>query len=636
MTRSLIVLPHWAHCCVIALILLGTTTMASGSMRAATPTYDVDVYQATIGSNTIGPSTAGPDDNLWFIEYAPRGTGSAAIVAKIGRITPTGAVTDFALPALDRSVKPSYDESFAAITAGPDGNLWFTDAYASRIGRITPDGSIAEFPVPTPHSGLGEIAAGPDGNIWFLEEIGYTPGATGPTPLRSKIVRMTTDGSATEFETEGELRNLVAGPDGNLYVMNRGAEKLLRISPAGAISVLPTGYANAYQIIVGPDNNFWGAQWSSCRPTSCQYIYRITPAGVLTQFNAPGPPNGIARGRDGNLWYINFSNPQVGRITTMGAFTSYALLSGFGDAQFITAGSDGKLWVTTATNTIIHWDPTAIISSAASPGASTTASATPNASPTTCSPFTPNSAFAGTGFQSQWRQREAITPNFWGPTVTDGRQEPYVEAPGGQRLVQYFDKGRMELNDPATDAVTNGLLATELLTGNLQLGDQRFQQRYPSGLAIAGDLDDFTGVTYGQINGIKEIRDNVTPALGAPTTRATVLIRSIGYSRTISRYGDGANYPQATIAAYDDSTSHNVSTAFATYRDRAGLATIGYAITEPFWADVKVDGVAKHVLVQIFQRRALTYTPDNPPDYQVEMGNVGQHYYRWRYCSSQQ
>ncbi len=35
--------------------------------------------------------------------------------------------------------------------------------------------------------------------------------------------------------------------------------------------------------------------------------------------------------------------------------------------------------------------------------------------------------------------------------------------------------------------------------------------------------------------------------------------------------------------------------------------------------------------MQIYERRVLTYTPANPPQYQVEMGNVGQHYFMWRY-----
>ncbi len=31
------------------------------------------------------------------------------------------------------------------ITAGPDGNLWFTEETGNRIGRITPLGVVTEF-----------------------------------------------------------------------------------------------------------------------------------------------------------------------------------------------------------------------------------------------------------------------------------------------------------------------------------------------------------------------------------------------------------------------------------------------------------------------------------------------------------
>ena len=37
------------------------------------------------------------------------------------------------------------------------------------------------------------------------------------------------------------------------------------------------------------------------------------------------------------------------------------------------------------------------------------------------------------------------------------------------------------------------------------------------------------------------------------------------------------------------------------------------------------------MLIQAFQRRVLTYMPGNAPPWQVEMGNVGRHYYDWRY-----
>ena len=47
-----------------------------------------------------------------------------------------------------------------------------------------------------------------------------------------------------------------------------------------------------------------------------------------------------------------------------------------------------------------------------------------------------------------------------------------------------------------------------------------------------------------------------------------------------------------------------------------------------------VGGKLQPVMVQLFERRVLTYTASNPTGFQVEMGNIGQHYYQWRYGSS--
>jgi virginiamycin B lyase len=57
----------------------------------------------------------------------------------------------------------------AAITAGFDGNLWFTEYTGNKIGRITPSGTITEFTIPTPSSTPLGIVSGPDGAIWFAE-----------------------------------------------------------------------------------------------------------------------------------------------------------------------------------------------------------------------------------------------------------------------------------------------------------------------------------------------------------------------------------------------------------------------------------------------------------------------------------
>jgi hypothetical protein len=54
--------------------------------------------------------------------------------------------------------------------AEPDPrSVWFTEPDANQIGVITPDGQITEYPLPTPNSKPAGITAGPDGNIWFTE-----------------------------------------------------------------------------------------------------------------------------------------------------------------------------------------------------------------------------------------------------------------------------------------------------------------------------------------------------------------------------------------------------------------------------------------------------------------------------------
>lgn len=235
--------------------------------------------------------------------------------------------------------------------------------------------------------------------------------------------------------------------------------------------------------------------------------------------------------------------------------------------------------------------------------------------------------FAAPAFAAQWRTGEALVPNFWGPLATahDGQQEPYAGAPRDARLVQYFDKGRMELSD---GMVTNGLLATELLTGRVQVGDAAFVDRPSPAIPIAGDPDN-PGPTYAALRAAGALRD--------PSPRRDRAAVSLAMTPDGAISAQGGGWPvstAATFVVYDAATQHNVPASFADYRKDVGLAAIGWAITEPFVTTVKVAGQSKRVMVQAFERRVLTYTPDNPEQFRVEFGNIGQHYDRWRYAAA--
>lgn len=244
--------------------------------------------------------------------------------------------------------------------------------------------------------------------------------------------------------------------------------------------------------------------------------------------------------------------------------------------------------------------------------------------------------FAHAAFRAIWAQADQSVASgatqrtwLWGPgPVTSGLQERYREATRGQRLVQYFDKSRMEDNAwRSSDSlwrVTNGLLVVEMVSGQQQVGDARFEPRPAAAVSVAGDPG--SGPTYADLVGL----------LGRPTGVAGQLVtaRLLAGGSVV----EDQPAPAAVVMLRPDaSLQHAIAEPFwqfmtgpASVDGQAYFAT-GLPITEPYWTEVRVAGQARWVLLQAFERRVLTYTPGNPAGFVVEMGNVGRHYYEWRY-----
>lgn len=233
-------------------------------------------------------------------------------------------------------------------------------------------------------------------------------------------------------------------------------------------------------------------------------------------------------------------------------------------------------------------------------------------------------------FAAQWGSIEPVVPNFWGPPVQPSVQEPYVEASAGTRTVQYFDKARME-QTTASGPVTNGLLTVELITGQRQMGDRAFAAFAPSSLPVVGDLTN-SWPPYAALSG------TVFPSRAARSGEPTGLVYRQG-----STFGLNPGLAAQPGAAYGDyqtdpggKYAHNIPLAFSTHLAALPLpwqTAMGFPITEAFWVSVNVNGAPVWVLVQPYERRVLSYTPSNPPGFQVEMGNIGRHYYQWRYAA---
>ncbi len=264
--------------------------------------------------------TAGPDGNLWY-------THSGA--TKIGRITPNGTITEFPISL------PSYN-----ITGGSDGNVWFTITGGGKIARITPDGTITEFPIPPGHirSEPHDITTGPDGNLWF----------TNSTFFEDKIGRMTPNGEFAEFPLPSGGTgpyNITTGPDGNLWFTEWYGNKIGRVTLDGTITEFPLPFSdsNPHNITTGSDGNLWFTE------TGANKVGRITPDGTITEFSIPtsnSRPFGIATGSDGNVWFVEWDGNKIGRITPNGLITEFSIPTNNSVPYAIAAGSDDNLWFT--------------------------------------------------------------------------------------------------------------------------------------------------------------------------------------------------------------------------------------------------------------------------------------------------
>jgi streptogramin lyase len=184
------------------------------------------ITEYTIPSGTTGDDIApGASGFLWFSE-----------ASSIGKISVGGHVTEYPL---------SVGSDAIGLSKGPDGNMWFADASLNKIGKITPTGTVTEFTVPTSNAGVNDIVTGPDGNLWFTE-------LTAPA-----IGKVTTAGAITEYASPGGFPSEIAvGPDNALYATYYGGVE--RITTSGVITTYPgvSGF-NYNDISLGPDKQMW-------------------------------------------------------------------------------------------------------------------------------------------------------------------------------------------------------------------------------------------------------------------------------------------------------------------------------------------------------------------------------------------
>ena len=228
-----------------------------------------------------------------------------------------------------------------SITAGPDGNMWFTDPASppffagAQIGSVTQAGVVSRY---TP--GLSGypwgIAKGSDGDVWFTEPSAKMVGHVDPLePVTSK-----TECEVPGMPSEGFKSQITTGYDGNVWV-TLGVNGIARVTPICGVTEFKVSLnleADVCSITAGPDGNVWFGDCGT--PTA---VGKITPGGAITEYEVPGAPRSVAVGPDGNLWFTQGNEESIGRITTSGASTIFPAPSPSLPVSIV-AGPDGNLW----------------------------------------------------------------------------------------------------------------------------------------------------------------------------------------------------------------------------------------------------------------------------------------------------
>ncbi len=149
---------------------IGRITPAGESTEFALPI--IPSPPGTYIYKQLGAITTAPDGNLWFTEQVivllPAFFAGSAIVEHtswVGRITPSGISTEFAVPT-------DYSQP-TGITVGPDGNIWFTEARGNKLGQVVlkqPDAQPMSIPTMTEWGMIIFMVLAGFGAAYFLRD----------------------------------------------------------------------------------------------------------------------------------------------------------------------------------------------------------------------------------------------------------------------------------------------------------------------------------------------------------------------------------------------------------------------------------------------------------------------------------
>src|SRR5215211_1831690 len=278
---------------MLLITAVGVAVLLVSGVAIAAPIGMLKQFKVPTAGSSPEHITQASDGNFWFTESFVNDQN--ATPHKVGRITPTGQVTEFNV----------CDFCFPTdIVQGSDGILYFTKNDAS-LGRIITDGTVLpDIPAVFSPNGNGLDAHGDD--IWFADFNNHS------------VWRYDIPSDAfTEFPAPNTIPLDVAVAANSIVWFTDANGQIGRLDPAtGVITEIDVeGFPR--EINIASDGAVWFTERFS------QAVGRINPAtNAVTLFPIDVGPEGIAPAADGSMWVTRSTAGNIARITPAGVITA--------------------------------------------------------------------------------------------------------------------------------------------------------------------------------------------------------------------------------------------------------------------------------------------------------------------------
>jgi hypothetical protein len=208
---------------------------------------------------------------------------------------------------------------------------------AALLVTVTPSAHAAMVvPYPALTASGNGIATGADGNLWVAESNG-------------NVARVAPDGTRTaEVAVGAGPANVIAGPDGKVWVAVTGAKALVSIDPATLATVT---VSTASQSDCGPvgltssANDLFFSLPNNGACVTASKLGRMPIGGALSSVTGRGTVFALAAA-GGKLFAPSPGEDVVRRISADAAMTVESSVSAAGGPQGVAVGGDAQVYVT--------------------------------------------------------------------------------------------------------------------------------------------------------------------------------------------------------------------------------------------------------------------------------------------------